>query len=86
MDYWDRKLIKSQMELESIKRGIAASDGDQQKMKKSLKKTRKYFRSSLGELARLDATLYNVSNSEPTADDQSPSEVQPLSEQPEEET
>lgn len=86
MDYWDRKLIKSQMELESIKRGIAASDGDQQKMKKSLKKTRKYFRSSLGEVARLDATLYNVSKSEPTADDQSPSEVQPLSEQPEEET
>lgn len=86
MDYWDRKLIKSQMELESIKRGIAASDGDQQKMKKSLKKTRKYFRSSLGEVARLDATLYNVSKSEPTADDQSPSEVQPLSEQSEEET
>ena len=85
MDYWDRKLIKSQMELESIKRGIAASDGDQQKMKKSLKKTRKYFRSSLGEVARLDATLYNVSKSEP-ADDQSPSEVQPLSEQSEEET
>lgn len=86
MDYWDRKLIKSQMELESIKRGIAAADGDQQKMKKSLKKTRKYFRSSLGEVARLDATLYNVSKSEPTADDQSPSEVQPLSEQSEEET
>ena len=86
MDYWDRKLIKSQMELESIKRGIAASNGDQQKMKKSLKKTRKYFKSSLGELARLDASLYNVSKSEQTLDDQSPSEVQPLSEQPEEET
>ena len=86
MDYWDRKLIKSQMELESIKRGIAASNGDQQKMKKSLKKTRKYFKSSLGELARLDASLYNVSKSEHTVDDQPPSEVQPLSEQPEEET
>ena len=60
MDYADRRLQKSQKELSAIKRGLGRANGDQKKMTKELKKIRKYFRSPLAEVARLDDSIYNV--------------------------
>ena len=60
MDYSDSRLQKSQKELASIKRGLGRAAGDQKKMTKELKKIRKYFRSPLAEVARLDDSIYNV--------------------------
>jgi|TARA_X000000368_G_scaffold77629_1_gene57952 septal ring factor EnvC (AmiA/AmiB activator) len=60
MDYADRRLQKSQKELSAIKRGLGRAGGDQKKMTKELKKIRKYFRSPLAEVARLDDSIYNV--------------------------
>jgi hypothetical protein len=65
MDYWDRRFMKSKMELDAIKGALKS--GDQAKAKQKLKKIRKFFRSPLGEVARLDQTLYNVTK--PTQED-----------------
>lgn len=61
MDYWDRRLLKSQLELEGIKKAVKRADGDRDALKKNLKKTRRFYKSGLGEIARLDHSLYNVS-------------------------
>tara|TARA_B100000927_G_scaffold10_1_gene26 strand:+ start:10398 stop:10661 length:264 start_codon:yes stop_codon:yes gene_type:complete len=61
MDYWDRRFLKSRMELDAIKGALKSGDG--QKAAKKLKKIRKFFKSPLGEVARLDNSLYNVKES-----------------------
>tara|TARA_B100000287_G_scaffold196016_1_gene185158 strand:- start:13347 stop:13607 length:261 start_codon:yes stop_codon:yes gene_type:complete len=60
MDAADRRLMKSHMELQAINRGLKRADGDQKKMNKELKKIRRYFKSPLAEVARLDQSIYNV--------------------------
>lgn len=59
--YWDRRLKKSHDELKSITQGLRKHQKDPQAMKRHLKKTKKYYRSVLGEIHRIDDTLYNVS-------------------------
>jgi len=61
MDYWDRRLMKSTRELKVVKNALEESDGDQRYAAKKLKKIRKYFKSPLGEVARIDNSIYNVS-------------------------
>tara|TARA_Y100000287_G_C14085288_1_gene287670 strand:+ start:442 stop:699 length:258 start_codon:yes stop_codon:yes gene_type:complete len=61
MDYWDRRFLKSKMELDAVKGALKS--GDQKKAAKKLKKIRKFFKSPLGEVARLDGSLYNVKDS-----------------------
>lgn len=61
MDYWDRRFLKSKMELDAVKGALKS--GDQRKAAKKLKKIRKFFKSPLGEVARLDGSLYNVKDS-----------------------
>lgn len=60
MDYAERSLLKSQRELSMINKGLKRAGGDQKKMSKELKKIKKYFRSPLAEVARIDGSLYNV--------------------------
>jgi hypothetical protein len=77
MDYWDRRLLKSQLELEGIKKAVKKADGDRDALKKNLKKTRRFYKSRLGEVARLDHSLYNVSeHTQETADGNEGSEVE----------
>ena len=59
-DFWDRKLLKTQQELKAIQSGLKRAKGDRKEMAKQLKKTKRYFRSSLAEVARLDNSIYNV--------------------------
>jgi len=61
MDYWDRRFLKSKMELDAVKGALKS--GDQKKAAKKLKKIRKFFKSPLGEVAILDGSLYNVKDS-----------------------
>ena len=61
MDYWDRRFLKSKMELDAVKGALKS--GAQRKAAKKLKKIRKFFKSPLGEGARLDGSLYNVKDS-----------------------
>jgi hypothetical protein len=49
------------MELDAVKGALKS--GDQRKAAKKLKKIRKFFKSPLGEVARLDGSLYNVKDS-----------------------
>lgn len=60
MDYWDRRLLKSQLELEGVRKALKDADGDREKLRKNLKKTKRFYKSRLGEVARLDHSLYNV--------------------------
>ena len=46
MDYWDRRFLKSKMELDAVKGALKS--GDQRKAAKKLKKIRKFFKSPLG--------------------------------------
>ena len=61
MDYWDRRFLKSKMELDAVKGALKS--GDQRKAAKKLKKIRKFFKSPRGEFARVDGSLYNVKDS-----------------------
>ena len=61
MDYWDRRFLKYKMELDAVKGALKS--GDQRKAAKKLKNIRKFFKSPLGEVARLDGSLYNVKDS-----------------------
>lgn len=70
MDAADRRLLKSTMELQAINRGLKRADGDQAKMNKELKKIRRYFKSPLVEVARLDKTLYNITKPTQTVQDE----------------
>ena len=70
MDAADRRLLKSTMELQAINRGLKRADGDQTKMNKELKKIRRYFKSPLAEVARLDKTLYNITKPTQTVQDE----------------
>lgn len=60
--YWDRRLKKSHDELKRITQGLKKHREDPIAMRRHLKKTKKYYRSRLGEIARIDDTLYNVSD------------------------
>lgn len=59
--FWDRRLAKSQRELKKIANILKKHEDDPATVKKKIKKNKKYFRSVLGELDRIDGTLYNVS-------------------------
>jgi septal ring factor EnvC (AmiA/AmiB activator) len=59
--YWDRRLKKAHNELKMITQGLKKHQKDPAAMKRHLKKTKKYYRSVLGEINRIDDTLYNVS-------------------------
>tara|TARA_B100001248_G_scaffold73552_1_gene52436 strand:- start:618 stop:884 length:267 start_codon:yes stop_codon:yes gene_type:complete len=67
-DFWDRKLLKTQQELKAIQSGLKRAKGDRKEMAKQLKKTKRYFRSSLAEVARLDDSIYNVKKSPQESD------------------
>lgn len=58
--FWDRRLAKSQRELKNIANILKKHEDDPATVKKKIKKNKKYFRSMLGELDRIDGTLYNV--------------------------
>ena len=67
-DFWDRKLLETQKELKAIQSGFKRAKGDRKEMAKQLKKTKRYFRSSLAEVARLDDSIYNVKKSPQESD------------------
>tara|TARA_X000000368_G_scaffold413277_1_gene401067 strand:- start:353 stop:619 length:267 start_codon:yes stop_codon:yes gene_type:complete len=67
-DFWDRKLLKTQQELKAIQSGLKRAKGDRKEMARQLKKTKRYFRSSLAEVARLDDSIYNVKKSPQESD------------------
>ena len=59
--FWDRRLAKSQRELKKIANILKKHEDDPATVKKKNKKNKNYIRSMLGELDRIDGTLYNVS-------------------------
>ena len=67
-DFWDRKLLKTQQELKAIQSGLKRAKGDRKEMAKQLKKTKRYFRSAIAEVARLDDSIYNVKKSPQESD------------------
>ena len=62
-DFWDRKLLETQKELKAIQSGFKRAKGDRKEMARQLKKTKRYFRSAIAEVARLDDSIYNVKKS-----------------------
>ena len=67
-DFWDRKLLKTQQELKAIQSGLKRAKGDRKEMARQLKKTKRYFRSAIAEVARLDDSIYNVKKSPQESD------------------
>ena len=67
-DFWDRKLRKTQQELKAIQSGLKRAKGDRKEMARQLKKTKRYFRSAIAEVARLDDSIYNVKKSPQESD------------------
>ena len=58
--FWDRKLMTSNRELNSLRKAINEHEGNPKAMRKKIKQISKFYKSRLGEVARLDDTLYNV--------------------------
>lgn len=58
--FWDRRLAKSHKELKSLTKAIESSKEDPKKLRKKIKTISRYYKSTLGELARLDDSIYNV--------------------------
>lgn len=58
--FWDRRLAKSHKELKSLTNAIQESKEDPKKLRKKIKRISRYYKSTLGELARLDDSIYNV--------------------------
>ena len=69
-DFWDRKLLETQKELKAIQSGFKRAKGDRKEMARQLKKTKRYFRSAIAEVARLDNTLYNITKPTQTVQDE----------------
>ena len=67
-DFWDRKLLETQKELKAIQSGFKRAKGDRKEMARQLKKTKRYFRSAIAEVARLDDSIYNVKTSPQESD------------------
>ena len=67
-DFWDRKLRETQKELKAIQSGFKRAKGDRKEMARQLKKTKRYFRSAIAEVARLDDSIYNVKKSPQESD------------------
>ena len=67
-DFWDRKLLETQKELKAIQSGFKSAKGDRKEMARQLKKTKRYFRSAIAEVARLDDSIYNVKKSPQESD------------------
>ena len=67
-DFWDRKLLETQKELKAIQSGFKRAKGDRKEMARQLKKTKRYFRSAIAEVARLDDSLYNGKKSPQESD------------------
>ena len=67
-DFWDRKLLETQKELKAIQSGFKRAKGDRKEMARQLKKTKRYFRSAIAEVERLDDSIYNVKKSPQESD------------------
>ena len=67
-DFWDRKLLETQKELKAIQSGFKRAKGDRKEMARQLMKTKRYFRSTIAEVARLDDSIYNVKKSQQESD------------------
>ena len=67
-DFWDRKLLETQKELKAIQSGFKRAKGDRKEMARQLKKTKRYFRAAIAEVARLDDSIYNVKKSPQESD------------------
>ena len=67
-DFWDRKLRETQKELQAIQSGFKRAKGDRKEMARQLKKTKRYFRSAIAEVARLYDSIYNVKKSPQESD------------------
>ena len=67
-DFWDRKLLETQKELKAIQSGFKRAKGDRKEMARQLKKTKRYFRSAIAEVARLADSIYNVKKSPQESD------------------
>ena len=59
---WDEE------ELKAIQSGFKRAKGDRKEMARQLKKTKRYFRSAIAEVARLDDSIYNVKKSPQESD------------------
>ncbi len=58
--FWDRRLKQSHDELQRIVKIGKKYKDDPVTLRKKMKKEKKYQKSLLGELAKLDDTIYNV--------------------------
>ena len=69
--FWDRRLKQSQShdELQRIVKIGTKYKDDPETLRKKMKKEKKYQKSLLGELAKLDDSIYNVKKQTQDADD-----------------
>ena len=58
--FWDRRLKQSHNELQRIVKIGTKYKDDPETLRKKMKKEKKYQKSLLGELAKLDDSIYNV--------------------------
>ena len=58
--FWDRRLKQSHDELQRIVKIGTKYKDDPETLRKKMKKEKKYQKSLLGELAKLDDSIYNV--------------------------
>ena len=59
--FWDRKLTQSHKELQALAGAIKKHEDEPAKMRKKIKRISRFYKSRLGEVARLDDSIYNVS-------------------------
>ena len=67
--FWDRRLKHSHDELQRIVKIGTKYKDDPETLRKKMKKEKKYQKSLLGELAKLDDSIYNVKKQTQDADD-----------------
>ena len=67
--FWDRRLKQSHDELQRIVKIGTKYKDDPETLRKKMKKEKKYQKSLLGELAKLDDSIYNVKKQTQDADD-----------------
>tara|TARA_B100000941_G_scaffold40697_1_gene24646 strand:+ start:3260 stop:3547 length:288 start_codon:yes stop_codon:yes gene_type:complete len=66
--FWDRRLKQSHDELQRIVKIGTKYKDDPETLRKKMKKEKKYQKSLLGELAKLDDSIYNVKKSPQESD------------------
>ena len=67
--FWDIRLKQSHDELQRIVKIGTKYKDDPETLRKKMKKEKKYQKSLLGELAKLDDSIYNVKKQTQDADD-----------------